>query len=496
MKHLSCSLFATLVLAGTIRLVAANESATDLDVLKRELRELRARTEQLEEKLRHYEQAGKSLPATNSPPPSPTVVTNSTPASVASSPEPVKPWSPSDPVRLLGNKNNYLNLSLDGLFAAGSSSAKDIDALQPGGHDPKQRGFTVQNLEAVFEGMVDPYLRAQASLVYQIDSGGSSTFEVEEAYAETLSLPGNFQLRGGQFFTEFGRLNATHPHTWDFADQPLVNGRMFGADGLRNAGARVSWLAPTPFYSELFFTLQNSHGGTASSFRNENDGNPLYGRPPQLGRVRQFTDMLLVPRYAASFDLTDSQTLLVGASAAFGPNSTGTGTDTQIYGADLFWKWKPATQSGGFPFLAWQSEAMLRKYEAGAFAEDLNGNGVIDPGEPDINGDGLPQILPRETLTDYGFYTQLVYGFRKGWTTGLRYDYTARSGLGEYEKMFGADPARDRRWRISPNLTWYPSEFSKVRLQYNLDDRDRIGTDHSVWLQLEFLLGAHAAHKF
>ena len=60
----------------------------------------------------------------------------------------------------------------------------------------------------------------------------------------------------------------------------------------------------------------------------------------------------------------------------------------------------------------------------------------------------------------------------------------------------GADVSRAMRWRISPNLTWYPSEFSKIRLQYNYDDRDLVGVDHSVWLQFEFLLGAHAAHKF
>ena len=38
---------------------------------------------------------------------------------------------------------------------------------------------------------------------------------------------------------------------------------------------------------------------------------------------RRSRDLLLAPRYAASFDLTDTQTLLVGASAAFGPNGTG-----------------------------------------------------------------------------------------------------------------------------------------------------------------------------
>jgi len=58
------------------------------------------------------------------------------------------------------------------------------------------------------------------------------------------------------------------------------------------------------------------------------------------------------------------------------------------------------------------------------------------------------------------------------------------------------DPLRNDRWRLSPNLTWYPSEYSKLRLQYNYDDRADIGVDHSVWFQFEFLLGAHAAHKF
>ena len=45
-------------------------------------------------------------------------------------------------------------------------------------------------------------------------------------------------------------------------------------------------------------------------------------------------------------------------------------------------------------------------------------------------------------------------------------------------------------------MTWFPTEFSKFRLQYNYDHRVGIGYDHSLWMQFEFLLGAHAAHKF
>src|SRR5262245_58776933 len=72
-----------------------------------------------------------------------------TPAAPATTPPAVpdsataKPWSPTDPIRVVGGQQNYLNLSFDALFAAGSSTAEDVEALQLGGHDPRQRGFTV-----------------------------------------------------------------------------------------------------------------------------------------------------------------------------------------------------------------------------------------------------------------------------------------------------------------------------------------------------------------
>ncbi len=391
-----------------------------------------------------------------------------------------KAWAPTDPIRV-GSAQNYINLSLDGLFSAGGSTAKDVELLQPFDHDPRQNGFTLQNLELTLDGKVDPYFRAQANVVMKIDPSGETTLEAEEAYMESMALPWNLQVRGGQFLTEFGRVNQTHPHSWDFVDAPLILSRMFGPEGLRNPGARVSWLAPTPFYSELFLTVQNSQGGTAFSFRNDNEGERLLGRTPLERGVRNAGDMLYVGRYAASFDVSDAQTVLLGTSAAFGPNSTGTETRTEVYGMDAFWKWKPGNQHAGFPFVSWQTEAMLRRYQAGASLEDLG---------------GLAVAVPRETLTDWGFYSQLAYGFHKGWIAGLRGDYVAPTGRGLYEDILGLDPERAARWRVSPNLTWFPSEFSKLRLQYNFDHRSRIGPDHSVWLQFEFLLGSHAAHKF
>jgi hypothetical protein len=406
-------------------------------------------------------------------------------ASATSAPELKPGWSPTAPITLLGGQRNYLNLSFDALFTAGSSTADDIPHLQLGGHDPVQRGFTAQNLEVVFEGNVDPYFRGQASLVGHIAPDGDFHFEAEEAYLETIALPANLQVKAGQFLTEFGRINPTHPHTWSFVDVPLVAGRLFGLEGLRNPGARLSWMLPTPFYSELFFAVQNSQGGTAYSFRgagHSHDGDEpglLFGRERIDRGTKTFGDLLSAPRYAVSFDLTDNQTLLAGTSAAFGPNNSGTDTDTQIYGLDLMWKWKSPRHHAGFPFVAWQTELMARRFKAGAFAADENGDGVLDVD------------LPRETLWDYGLYSQLMWGFKKGWIAGLRGDWVS----GE-RGAFYPDPDRDTRWRVSPSLTWHLTEFSKVRLQYNYDHRDNIGVDHSVWLQFEFMLGSHAAHKF
>jgi hypothetical protein len=316
-----------------------------------------------------------------------------------------------------------------------------------------------------------------------MDPVSETAIELEEAWMETTSLPGNLTVRGGQLFTDFGRLNPTHPHSWNFVDTSLINARLLGPDGLRNPGGRISWLTPTPFYSELSFSLQNSAGETGHSFRSDHEGEAFLGRLDTTANVRGFGDLLYAVRYYASFDLTPSQTILAGVSGATGPNASTQDSDTQIYGVDLFWKWKPINQSYGFPFVTWQTEAMLRHYQAGAFAGDIDGDGVADP-------------APRELLRDWGAYSQLAYGFKKGWVAALRGDYVNRVDRAAYEAIYGDDPERTQRWRLSPNLTWYPTEFSKIRLQYNLDRRAGIGTDHSVWLQMEFLLGTHGAHKF
>jgi len=367
----------------------------------------------------------------------------------------------------------YMNIGFDGLSDFGWSSEPDVGSLQLGDHDPAVRGFTIPNAELALDGAVDPYFKGFANIVYKLDSGGETGVELEEVYFLTTSLRWNLQLKGGQFFTEFGRQNPQHPHSWSFVDQPLVLNRMFGPDGLRSQGARLSWLVPTHWYTEAMVSVLNSAGGTAFSFRSDESAE-IHGGVPVTRDVLRFSDFLIVPRITTSFDLSNTQTLLVGASAAFGPNSSGPDTRTRIYGADLYWKWKSATASAGFPFVSWQTEALFRGYDA---AERVSAD------DPSVT-------LPHERLKDRGVYSQLLWGFKPRMVAVLRGDFVNGSNA-----AFDA-ALRAERYRVSPNLTWYPTEFSKLRLQYNYDYRKGIGVDHSLWLQFEFILGAHAAHKF
>ncbi|MEY2518530.1 MAG: hypothetical protein QOF24_289 [Verrucomicrobiota bacterium] len=375
-----------------------------------------------------------------------------------------------------GGSRNFMNISFDGMFALAASSERHLDRLEVGDHDPQQRGFNARNAEIALDGAVDPYFEGFANIVLKLDNNNATEIELEEAFLQTTSLPYSLQIKAGQFFNAFGRINPTHPHTWEFADSPLVNGRLLGPDGLRGVGAQIAWTVPVPWYSQVIFAVNNGRGGTAYSFRNPGDNGVFYSRMTIDRDASALHDFVFVPRLENSFNPSETQTVLFGASGAFGANDTGPNAHTQIYGADLLYKWKSARAEGGFPFVKWQTEAMYRRFEAGRGLDDL--------------------FRANETFRDWGVYSQVLWGFKKGWVAGLRGDY-----LHMQKSLVTDDEMRQSRSRISANLTWYPTEFSKIRLQYNhdfLEENAFLASRDvdSIFLQFEFILGAHGAHKF
>ena len=370
----------------------------------------------------------------------------------------------------------YMNISFVGITTAGFSTARDLERLQVGDHDPRARGFSVPNAELSLDGAVDPYFKGVANIVHKIDADGETGVELEEMYVLTTALPGNLQLKVGQFFAEFGRQNPLHPHSWAFADEALVIGRVFGAEGLRSQGARLSWLLPLDVYTEASVAVMNAAGGTTSGFRSE-ESSTIHGGIPIDREVTGARELLYVPRVVTSFDITGSQTVLLGLSGAFGPNNTGADAQTSIVGADIYWKWKSSRARAGFPFVAFQSEVIARRYDAAARTAATDS----------------VTALSAATLRDIGAYAQLSWGIRPMVVAALRAEQVRNDDASSVG--FIADD-RDDRTRYSTNLTWFPTEYSKFRVQYNYDRRVGIGNDSSLWLQLEFLLGSHAAHKF
>jgi hypothetical protein len=478
----------------------AQSRGSEIDTLRRELQELRRRDEENRRRIDELQRKIETLQAVPAPAEKP-----STPeAELEKAIQEVAPTPPT-PARpdivsgqLGGARFRLLDISADILFAVGGSTEPDesLQTLQGGAHDPRKRGFTLQAVELSLGGAVDPYFNAETHITFSIDPlTGETSTELEEAFLTTQSLPYGLQFKGGHFFTEFGINNPTHPHAWQWQDQPVIISRLFGGDGMRAPGARLSWLTPLPWYSEFLIGAQNANGETVPSFLANAEvfeERPIGGRPFTDRDVKSLKDLVYLARWVNSWNVSDEVTTKFGLSGLFGPNATGRSGYTQIYGADLKLTWKPVNNFRGWPFLLWESEVLGRWYKASPFFDDSDPDNVID--------------LPKKTLIDWGFYTQALYGFYYRWAAGLRYEYA--SGANQSVLVFEdrrRDPFRDNRLRLSPMLAWYPTEFSRIRLQYNYDHATHLEFDglgnrerdaHSVWLGFEVLIGAHPAHKY
>ncbi|MGC1953017.1 MAG: hypothetical protein WA970_10695 [Gammaproteobacteria bacterium] len=486
-----------LVLAAAAPLMAASAAdSTELDAMQR----------QLEEMKKDYEQRIRSLErrlnaAETSPPATASALDR---ALAETEPErlekkPVATPGPGDlwSRQLGGSTVRLMDFGAVLDVAAGWSSTNNdnIEHLQGGAHDPQRRGFTLQQLELAMKGAIDPYFTGAAHILFSEEGA-----ELEEAFFTTTSLPYSLQLEGGYFLTEFGRNNPRHPDQWYWIDQPVINTRLFGGEGTRAAGFRLSGLLPTPWYSALHFGMQDPTSETAVSFMgqppghahgqgHDHEGDGAAGEEglggfARIGEnaIQSPSDLLYLSRWVNGGDITSAWSAQLGLSVLYGPNTTGPDGETWIYGADLMAKWRPALNFRGWPFLLWQSEFMKRDYQV-----DQSNSG-FEPGETD------------DSLRDWGLYTELLYGFKYQWSAGLRFEYATGSGNGEDAR--NADPFRSDRYRVSPLLTFHPSEFSRIRLQYNYDNaeylkaQDRDENVHSLWLGFEYILGSHPPHEY
>lgn len=403
--------------------------------------------------------------------------------------------------RFAGADFRLIDLGFDLMTAAGGSTAPpdDIPQLQGGAHDPNKRGFTLQQGELSLAAAVDPYFIAEVYSVF-----GTDGVELEEAFATTTSLPWNLELKSGYFLTDFGLINPTHPHAWDWIDQPVVNTRIFGGEGQRAVGFDLGWLAPLPWFSEIEGGMQNATDESVSFLNSPGVG----GWPAVDTEVRNLSDFIYLARWKNSWLFSPEWTGVFGLSGLYGANSSGPSGRTYVYGSDFKLKWLPATNFRGWPYLTIEGEVMKRDFRADGFTAGTetagggNGHGHGDSEEEEDGGDEFEQDLPGGWLRDWGFYTQALYGFYPNWAAGVRGEWASGRGESVIDGMLVSrqeDPLRGDRVRVSPMIVWRPSHFSRFRLQYNYDHATFLpGNEnaHSVWLGAEFAFGAHPAHRY
>jgi len=101
-------------------------------------------------------------------------------------------------------------------------------------------------------------------------------------------------------------------------------------------------------------------------------------------------------------------------------------------------------------------------------------------------------------VSDVSGYLYLFWRFAQRWGTAVRYELGTAARDADGKTGDDLDPEWVRaRHRAALDLTFWPTEFSRLRAQGGVD-RPR-WLDQPIWsafLSIELSVGAHGAHKF
>src|SRR5205085_7456758 len=88
------------------------------------------------------------------------------------------------------------------------------------GPDDIRKPMNLDGAEVAFQAFVDPY--AKANFFLSVTKEG---IDVEEGYAQFVTLPYDLTAKVGKFKAMFGKDNTWHAHVRPWVDQPLVHPR-------------------------------------------------------------------------------------------------------------------------------------------------------------------------------------------------------------------------------------------------------------------------------
>ncbi len=283
--------------------------------------------------------------------------------------------------------------------------------------------------EVAFQAFVDPY--AKANFFLSVTKAG---IDVEEGYANFITLPYDLTAKAGKFKAYFGKDNTWHTHVRPWIDQPLVIHNFFGEEGFNDDGISVSKTISNPWNTFIEATGEVFNGNTGAIFHRS-----------------ALNDLVYNAHLKAFRDITENNNIEVGTSYARG---TLNDARNQFAGIDVTYRWRPLQRGLYNSFIA-RLEAIANR-----------------------RGD-----LDRRLK---GFYASADYQLTRRLFTGVRVDAA--------DRVTDAGVPNDRA--ISGTLTFWPSEFSQLRGQLRRIRYGDARTVNELLLQLQFSIGAHGAHTF
>lgn len=294
----------------------------------------------------------------------------------------------------------------------------------------ERKPIALDEVEVAYEAFIDPYAKGKFFIAV-----GPDSIDVEEGYAQFVTLPWGLTAKAGKTKAMFGKANTWHTHVRPWVDQPLMVSRFLGDEGIADVGLSVSKTIDNPF-GFLEATGEIYSGDVGGVFGRASDNDLLYN-----GHLKFFKD------------ISENSNIEVGTSYARGtlPDADG---HNRLSGIDVTYRWKPLQRSIYNSFIA-RAEALANK-------------------RADFD------------RTLYGWYASADYQFAQRWYTGVRLDGA--------DRFIDEDLFHDHG--ISATLTFWPSEFSQLRGQLRRTKLDNGPTFNELLFQLQFAIGAHGAHTF
>jgi hypothetical protein len=373
--------------------------------------------------------------------------------------------------------NPAISVIIDGVYASYKNNPEDyqLPGFALGGEaELSPEGFSLGHSEIIFSNNIDDKFYGQFTLAFA-EHDNELEVELEEAFFETLSLGGGFTIRGGRFYSALGYLNQIHEHAWDFKDSPLVYRALFGNQYFDD-GLRLSVIMPTDLFlefgAEAFsgskYPAGGEHDGVGSWVVYANIGGDIgVSHSWQAGMSYWAADKIEREYGGHSHGGTAEAPLFEG--------------DSKTIGLNAIYKWAPAGN--------YRERNVKLQFEY--FDREDEGNLTL------LNS-GPPEETSTLDSRQDGWYAQATWKFARSWRTGIRYDRLDSdnngSDIGVLDEAGLVSNGHTPK-RASVMAEWVPSEYSRIRLQYNRDDSYQV-SDDQVYLQYTFSIGSHGAHAF